>query len=232
VAFDISNIAGDFGAAASDLFAASGYNSKANADLAQARAARVAGQADRIKAQGDRVEGASYGEAAGLADLNAEYTKQSTAIQTAQADRALFGTVGAIRADVASSGFGEGGSAGDILRDSASQGALNRAVLGQQGLITEAGYKEQADSFRSLQTVAGFASQQDELAAQGQDIAAQSYTDAAAADRKAAQGSDISAIIKGVAGIAEIAFGIPPIGGSLGSGGMGLPAGAATGGLY
>ena len=36
-----------------------------------------------------------------------------------------------------------------------------------------------------------------------------------------------------VVGVAEIVMGIPPVsGGSLGSGGMGLPAGAATGGLY
>src|ERR1700686_3217092 len=143
---------GDFGAAASDLFSADALRSKSSADLASAAAARVGGQADRIKSQGDLVEGAAYGEAGALAHLNAQYTAQSTASQPAQAARALFGTMGAIRSDVASSGFGEGGSAGDILRDSASQGALSRAVLNQQGVITEAGYKEQADSFRSLQT--------------------------------------------------------------------------------
>jgi hypothetical protein len=91
-----------------------------------------------------------------------------------------------------------------------------------------------ASSFRSLQTVAGFASQQDELAAQGQDIAAESYIDAAAADKKGAEGKDISAIISGVAGVAEIVGAFLPTGGggSLGTGGMGLPEGAATGGLY
>jgi hypothetical protein len=52
-----------------------------------------------------------------------------------------------------------------------------------------------------------------------------------AADQKAAQGWDISAIIKGIAGVAEIVLGIPPTA-SLGTGGMGLPEGAATGGLY
>jgi len=54
--------------------------------------------------------------------------------------------------------------------------------------------------------VAGFASQEDLLVAQQQDIAAQSYTDAAAADQKAAQGKDISAIISGIAGIAALAL--------------------------
>lgn len=201
----ISGGINDFGAAASDLFAADALRSKSDADLAQGRAARVAGQADRVKSQGDLVEGEAYGKAATLADLNAQFTEQSTAIQTAQADRALFGTMGEARADIAGSGGTEGGSAGDILRASASQGALNRAVLGQQGLITEAGYQEQGDSFRSLQTVAGFASQQDELAAQGQDIAAASYDKAAEADQRAAKGKDISAIISGIAGVASIA---------------------------
>jgi hypothetical protein len=200
---------GDFGSAASDLFSADALRSKSDADLASGRAARVAGQADRIKSQGDLIEGEAYGKAAGLADLNSEFTKQSTAIQTAQADRALFGVMGNQRASIAASGGGEGGSAGDILRSSASQGALNRAVLNQQGLITEAGYQEQADSFRSLQTVAGFASQQDELAAQGQDIAATSYDAASEADKKAATGKDISAVISGVAGIAALAIGVP-----------------------
>jgi hypothetical protein len=47
-------------------------------------------------------------------------------------------TLGGQEADVAGAGFSEGGSALDLLRSSASQGALTHAVLGQQGLITEA----------------------------------------------------------------------------------------------
>jgi hypothetical protein len=133
---------GDFGAAASDLFAASADRAKAGTDRANATLAKISGQADLLKSKGDTLEGTQYGEAATLSDLNARFTEQSTAIQTAQADRALFGVMGTQRADIAASGFGEGGSGGDILRDSASQGALSRAVLGQQGLITEAGYKE------------------------------------------------------------------------------------------
>lgn len=206
---------GDFGAAASDLFAASADRSKAGTDRANARLAQISGQADLLKAKGDALEGTQYGEAATLSDLNSEFTKQSTAIQTAQADRALFGVMGTQRADIAASGFGEGGSGGDILRDSASQGALSRAVLNQQGLITEAGYQEQADSYRTMQSAAGIAVQSDTLAAQGEDISAQSYNDAAAADEKAASGKDISAIISGVAGIASLALAIPTGGASL-----------------
>jgi len=46
-------------------------------------------------------------------------------------------------------------------------------------------------------------------------------------------GSDVSAIVKGIAGPAEIGAAIPPVSaGDHGSGGVGLPSGAATGGLY
>ena len=41
-----------------------------------------------------------------------------------------------------------------MLRSSASQGALTRAVLGQQGLVTEAGYQEQAQSCQSMASAA------------------------------------------------------------------------------
>jgi hypothetical protein len=232
VAFDVSQISGSFSAAASDIFAGMADASKAQAAEAQAGQAMTASQADLLKSQGDLAEGTAYGQAATLAEQNAAYTAQSTAIQQSQADRALFQSLGGQRAGVAASGFGEGGSAGDILRSSASQGALNRAVLGQQGLITEAGYTEQAASYTALQTVAGLASQSDILAAKGEVQAAQGYEAQASADRTAATGSDISAIISGIAGVAGIFMGIPPAGGSLGSGGMGLPGGAATGGLY
>jgi len=42
----------------------------------------------------------------------------------------------------------------DILRDSASQGALAKAVLQEQGQITEAGYKEQAQSYQNTASAA------------------------------------------------------------------------------
>lgn len=46
-------------------------------------------------------------------------------------------------------------------------------------------------------------------------------------------GSNPSAIVKGIVGPADIGVGTPPVDGDgLGTGGMGLPSGAATGGLY
>ncbi len=48
---------------------------------------------------------------------------------------------------------------------------MTKAVLGEQGLITEAGYQEQADSYRKMASAADIAIQVDKLAATGSFIA-------------------------------------------------------------
>jgi hypothetical protein len=161
MAFGASTIT-DIGGAVSDLFGAS---------------------ADKAKAQGDFIEAQDYTLASQLADQNEQFTETSTAIKTAQADRNLYLTIGGQKADVAGAGFAASGSALDLLRSSASQGALNRAVLGQQGLIQEAGYKEQAQSYQNM---------------------SQAATIAGNAENEAATGADITAGIKGIAGLATL----------------------------
>ena len=141
----------------------------------------------RIKAEGDRAEGQEYGLASELAQQNEEFTQQSTAIKEMQAQREANMTLGTQRADVAASGFAESGSALDIMRDSASQAALQRQVLGQQGLITEAGYKEQAQSYTLMQNAANAAAQGEE------DLAS-----------KTSEFGGISAAIKGVSAVASL----------------------------
>ena len=69
----------------------------------------------------------------------------------------------------------------DLMRESASQGALTKAVAQQQGLITEAGYEEQAQSY--LATSARMA---------------------ASSENNAAFGADISGVLAGVAAIATL----------------------------
>jgi hypothetical protein len=147
----------DIGGAVSDLFAVGAY---------------------KAKAAGAQIEGQEYQLAAGLARKNVEFTKESTAIQEAQASRKIAMSLGTTEAEVGAAGFQQKGSALDILRSATEQGALTKAVTQQQGLITQAGYEEQAASY--------------DLMAQAAQIAAQ-------ADQKAAQGSMISGIIKGVA---------------------------------
>jgi hypothetical protein len=66
----------------------------------------------------------------------------------------------------------ESGSALDILRESASEGATTKAVIGQQGLITEAGYQEQAQAYTSMANAAGVAINADKTAEVGSFIAA------------------------------------------------------------
>jgi hypothetical protein len=182
----------DLGGAVSDLFAAS---------------------ADRSKAQGDFTEADNYALASTLATKNEAFTVQSTAIKQAQNDRQIYQTLGGVTADTAGSGFAASGSSMDVLRDSAAQGALTKAVAGQQGLITEAGYQEQATSYQNMQGAAIMAGN---------------------AENNAATGADIGAAFKGVAAVASVFTGgatgaAAPVG-QAASSAMGDPTG--IGGLY
>jgi hypothetical protein len=142
-----------------------------------------AGFGDTAKAGGDFAEAQSYTLAAKLAQQNEDFTKTSTAIKEAQQSREMTMTLGGQEADVAGAGFSEGGSALDLLRDSAAQGALSHAVLGQQGLITEAGYDEQKASYTNMANAA---------------------TAAGNAANQAAGFADVMGVIQGIAGMAEL----------------------------
>jgi hypothetical protein len=166
----------DIGGAVSDLFAADADRTKAQADI--------------IKSQGDALEAQNYGQAADFATQNVGFTQTATEIKEAQQQRQVTQALGSQQADVAGAGFASSGSALDLLRDSASQGALSKAVLGQQGLITEAGYTEEATSYTNMSKAADFAVQGDQLAAQ--------------AENQQAEGADWAAALKGVAAVASI----------------------------
>lgn len=136
---------------------AAGQRIGAEGTLIEAQGTRIGAESTRLtaeglrqKAHGDIAEAESYDLAAGLARQNEQFTRTSTEIKQTQLDRDLFKATGQTQADVAGAGFANKGSALDILRESASQGALQRAVLGQQGLITEAGYEEQAKSYETM----------------------------------------------------------------------------------
>lgn len=161
MAFGSSTVS-DIGGAVSDLFASSG---------------------DKAKAQGDFIEAKDYSLASDLATQNEQFAETSTAIKQAQLDRSIYQTIGGQKADVAGAGFAESGSALDLLRSSAQQGALTKAVAGQQGLIQEAGYKEQAESYANM---------------------SQAATIAGNAENNAAIGADIGAAFKGAAAIATL----------------------------
>lgn len=123
--------------------------------------------AHRTKATGLRIEGGNYDLASDYATKNEKFTETSTAIKLAQGDRDLYKTLGGIAGDVAGAGFAMSGSALDIMRDSAAQGALTHAVAGQQGLITEEGYDVQAKSYASMGDAARLAADAEDRAATG-----------------------------------------------------------------
>jgi hypothetical protein len=149
----------------------SGFGPATFQDISGGVSDLFAASADRARARGIRIEGEQYVQAAALADLNATFTKESTDIKEYQTQRSIFQTLGSQAADVASSGFAKSGSALDLERDSATQGAMTAAVLGQQGLITEAGYEEQAASYRLMADAANNAATAADHAAHGAEIA-------------------------------------------------------------
>ena len=118
-----------------------------------------ASDASDLKAQGLGLEATNLDAAAALAGQNEQYTEQSTAIKQTMLDRNIAQTIGSQQTEVAGAGFAASGSALDILRDSASQGALSKNLLAQQGLITEAGYKEQQTAFQNQAQAARLAQQ-------------------------------------------------------------------------
>lgn len=121
----------------------------------------------RTKAKGSRIEAQTYDLAGNLARQNKQFSETSTAIKEMQTQRSINLTLGQQAADVATSGFEASGSALDLLRDSASQGALTKAVVQQQGLIEQEGYEEQAKSYELMSQAAKMAADQDEKSAYG-----------------------------------------------------------------
>jgi hypothetical protein len=127
-------------------------------------------EASKSKAQFDLTEGQEYSDAAALAGQNEQFTQMSTAIKEAQQSRQIAMGEGATEAGVAGAGFAKSGSALDIMRSNAQQGALQQAVTGQQGLITEAGYAEQQQSYNLMAGAANQAAGAEETAAKGEMI--------------------------------------------------------------
>lgn len=119
----------------------------------------------RLKASGDRAEAENYDLASALAGQNADFTRQSTDVKTTQAQRQEYLALGQTSADVAGAGFQMSGTGLDLMRMGAQQAALSKAVLSQQGLITEAGYKEQQTAYTKMAAAARYAaSEEDALA--------------------------------------------------------------------
>ncbi len=139
---------------------------------------------DTLKAKGAAFEKTNYLAAADLSDQNERYTEESQAIKQTQLDREIFHKQSGAEAAVGGAGLAASGSALDVLAEGASQGVLAKEVLNRQGLITEEGYKTQAESYQNM---AGAAQVAEDAAGFG------------------GIGSGISGVIKGAAAVAQLA---------------------------
>lgn len=108
----------------------------------------------RIQSAGQFAEAGEYGLAAKLARQNEKFTEESTNVKETMLNRDIEKTIGLQHEQGGALGFADSGSSLDLLADSAAQGSLSKALLGQQGLITEAGYTEQAKSYDAMQAAA------------------------------------------------------------------------------
>lgn len=130
----------------SDLF----KSLESQGDLGSALGGLGGAAQDLFGAAGSFAESKSYKRAAGLSEQNAEITRASTRIQQTQAQREIFQTIGGQQAQVGSAGFASSGSALDLMRSSASQGALTKSLIQAQGTINANGYESEAESYRSM----------------------------------------------------------------------------------
>ena len=126
----------------------------------------------QTKAAGNRLSAEQYDLAQKLSLQNKQFAETSTAIKEQQTQRSIESVIGQQQADVAAGGFAATGSALDLLRDSMAQGALTKAAVGQQGLIEEAGYQEQADSYAIMAKSARLAADAEDMAGIGSFVSA------------------------------------------------------------
>ena len=126
----------NYGAATSDIFGAAGSAMQAYGSF---------------QAQG------AYNESAATDIEQAGLALQKSKIQEAQIGRELAMQQGQATSTITSNGFELGGSGLDILRMNAQQGALLQATTGEQGLIQQQQYLQQASAAKSAANQAGIA---------------------------------------------------------------------------
>lgn len=95
-----------------------------------------------------------YSAASKAASQNAQIAEQSARIQETMAQRQIEKTIGGQQADVAGAGLAASGTALDLLRDSASQGALTKTLISNQGAINVLGYQAEAANYSAMASAA------------------------------------------------------------------------------
>lgn len=95
-----------------------------------------------------------YKKAAAFSDLSAQISAQATALEVFQAQRDVYRAVGGASADYGKAGLALSGSALDVLRDSASQGALTTQLVQANGQLKTTGFQAEAEAYRSMAAAA------------------------------------------------------------------------------
>lgn len=156
---------------------------------------------DLFGASGARTAGDAYGSASDFATINARIAASATAARDEQIRRQVARSLGSTSAGVAGAGFAASGSALDILRSSAQEGALVRAVGEEQGAINVNSYLEQAGMFKGMQRAA-------DTSATGQGIAGLLNLGGAAAALYGFFGGAAAPIAAGTVGEGAAAVGV------------------------
>ena len=106
--------------------------------------------ADTLLAGGDFTAGQAYGVASNIGSQNAQIEEMATGIQEAQLNRKIYSTVSGQAAETGHANV-SGGSAGDLMRMSISQGNLARTLASTQGEISANAFREQSTAYAGMQ---------------------------------------------------------------------------------
>lgn len=113
----------------------------------QAAASSASARAYDALAGGYHAQGQAFDTATAIADKDARLSGLSTAIQKVQTQRQIYQTIGGARADIGAAGFGEHGSAIDVLKSSAAQGELQMQITGTKGQLEQDTFVQQSTAY-------------------------------------------------------------------------------------
>jgi hypothetical protein len=101
---------------------------------------------------GSLYSAAASGATAATYKQMAQLSQLKTAIAERQLNRQIYSVLGGERAAAAANGMKQSGSAEDILRSSAQEGALSKGIVTAQGQIEYAGYMGQYKAAKAAQS--------------------------------------------------------------------------------
>lgn len=105
---------------------------------------------DLFGSRGAKSSAGSYDEAARIAKENALLTQAATRTKALLLQRQITRSLGSTQAAVAGAGFQASGSALDIMRSSAEEGAVTKALNEEQGAISVNSYLAQSQQFSAM----------------------------------------------------------------------------------